>query len=398
MTPNAFESAGWKIRKPEQQWNGKTVVVPTIHPYGDQRVIRCAQALLDHSYGVHLIWPGGEPGVTRWSEALSETRLGKADSTLARMRLLPQLAFRARTGRYWHIHDYYMLPFALGRWLLTRRPTLYDVHEYYPEYYSSKVPSRIRPLVRRLIGDIQLAIATKVGGVNAAAPGIARPFQERGIPTAVTPNYPDWEFSPKPASAAKPFRVVYVGSLNNSYGQQVMLETARLLSQRRSPITIDAIAKFSSAEARETFRAELADHGRPVNIRLLDPVASHQLPGILAQYTVGLSFLQPGGQNELAVPTKLYEYVCAGLAIVASDLRMQRDFLERHAIATLVEAGDAAGYADALQRMEKDAGAIQTEAATAAQAAASRLSWRASAVPSLQEVADRVFLGERSDA
>ena len=65
--------------------------------------------------------------------------------------------------------------------------------------------------------------------------------------------------------------------------------------------------------------------------------------------------LQPGPLNHAtALSNKLFEYLQAGLAIVAADLPMIGSFLTKHQCGILVDSTAPASIAEALSRLHRD--------------------------------------------
>ena len=373
----------WRLRAPRARRLGRTAVIVTVHPAGDQRILRCAQSALDAGYDVRFVWLAARGVEVRPHPRVHEVRLAAHPSTWGRLRVIPAL-YRAAVrsgGDLWHIHDFYLLP---AGWLLsrrTRRPVVYDVHEYYPEYYASKlpIPSPLRGLAERVIGRMECALARRLGGVNAVSDNIAARFARAGALAVATPNYPA---PATPPSAALPLsperlrRVIHIGTLTPEYGSEVLLDLAHLLATSEPSIEVLAIMRFPSDRARNQFESILRERGRPPNLTLVEPLPAYQVAALLAPCGIGLSLLQDSGQAPLAVPTKLYEYVHAGLAMVCSDLPATRDFVAAHGVGQVVPPHDASRYAASISSLQRQPG-ITARTATAARAAVDELCWDA---------------------
>lgn len=394
-----IDAGGWRIRRSDVTSRGQLVCVPTVHPRGDQRVLRCAQSLLDAGFAVHLIWMGGVKGTTKWSPRLTETRISAARSTWDRVRALPGLARRATRDRpaAWHIHDFYMLPCALAWHLLTRRPVIYDVHEFYAPLYATKFPERLRGVSARCVDRFQGWAARRLGGVNLVAESMREPFEHSRVLICVTPNYPSRAlFDDLQAASAdqRRERVVHAGSLSEAYGSEVLIEVARLLAAETSSTQIIAIKRFHSTHSRRAFERSLARAGNPANLVLIDPMPAHGIPGLLATCGIGLSLIQDHGQNRRAVPSKLYEYTLAGLPVVASDLDEQRLFIRQHSSGQVVDPGNPHAYVRAIKDLQSGWDEAQRRARLLADQAKHTLTWEGSCSPRLQRLATELIQWE----
>jgi glycosyltransferase involved in cell wall biosynthesis len=188
------------------------------------------------------------------------------------------------------------------------------------------------------------------GAVNAVAEEIAAPYREAGIPASVSPNYPLPAEGAAVTAAllqARSKGAIHIGTLSAPYGMERLLRLAAALSEDPADFTIDVVSRFPNAHSREEFEELFHRYGSPQNLRVIPAVPAHEIPGLLSEYRVGLSMLEDGGQNDIAIPTKLYEYVRAGLAIVGTDRAAQRRFLAEYGVGTLSD--DDAELANALR-------------------------------------------------
>lgn len=391
--PQLLITPGWTLREPNVPFNGRTICIPTVHPYGDQRILKCVQSLLDVGYKIKIIWLGGTPGDTFWGERLHEVRLPAAASRLDRMKAIRRIARIAASERFsgWHIHDFYMLPVALWWSRRTDRPVIYDVHEYYGELYSAMLPAIMRKPSGRIISSFEKWAASRLGGANVAARDMAPPFTVAGVPVAITPNYPPRElYAPfsRELTSALMSKILHSGTLTESYGSKFLIDVACHLRDCGSDLIIDAVARFPSRDARNGFLKYFAMNGSPRNVRLIPAVPSSELPEMLGRYGVGLSMLQDCGQNRLAVATKLYEYTIVGLVVVATDLPAQRAFLSQSAARVLINPRDPRAFADALINLSNTGNyQILQQAAHKSRIARKDLTWEDSSAPHLQALA-----------
>jgi glycosyltransferase involved in cell wall biosynthesis len=81
-------------------------------------------------------------------------------------------------------------------------------------------------------------------------------------------------------------------------------------------------------------------------------VAPERVVEALAGAAAGLCLIQPVCRSyELTLPNKLYEYVAAGLPVLATDLPVIGAVVREHGIGELVPPGDVEAIAVALRRL-----------------------------------------------
>lgn len=344
----------WELDVPAHVTEDSPLVcIPTIHPRGDQRIVRCAQVALNSGYRVKFVWLGqGTPSV---DTAIEELLLPPARSFVQRALKLGRLARLGAAARadIWHIHDFYMLPHALRWHRKSGRPVVYDVHEYYARYYSEKLPfpKKLRQVVQRALDWYQVSVVRKMGGANVVAEPMAPLYRLRGVPVSVSPNLPmrapydSQSISPFPGRSGK---AVHIGTLSESYGMQLLVNMAAESHRRGLNVTFDLVAKFPNSVQEARFHELLSLAGNPPNVHLIPIVPAHEIASLLSGYGIGLSTILSGGQNDIAIPTKLYEYALMGLVVIGTDRLAQRRFLDEWGVADLFSDTDWDGMVDAI--------------------------------------------------
>ncbi|OKI45194.1 hypothetical protein A6A27_12385 [Micromonospora sp. CB01531] len=366
-------------------------------------MLRCAQPILDAGFDIHFIWLGGEPGDARPHARVSETRLPEVRSFRDRLRLVPRVAALAREldADAWHIHDYYLLAHA-RRWARrTDRPVLYDVHEYYPEYYSERfaAPTWVQRTAKHLVAGVERRHAVRLGAANAVSEELAERFRACGVPAIATPNYPSTEAFHHPARELTPDllrRVIHTGNLTTQYGADVLVHLAVELAQIAPDVELLAISRFPSEADRRRFTASLARAGRPANLTMLDLVPAHEVAGLLATCGIGLSMMQDVGEARLSVNSKFYEYASMGLAIVTSDLPAARRFMAASAVGQCVPADRPELFARAIGDLIANAGDTCGAVNRAAPRAREELSWERTCAPRIQSLVRQLIPGADS--
>ncbi len=170
--------------------------------------------------------------------------------------------------------------------------------------------------------------------------------------------------------------VTYVGQLQTmgmAKGVEILVEA--LASMHGATLAIVGGPAAAVAEYRRDWRERGGDEAR-----FLAPgqVPAARVPLYLAASDVGvLPFPRARHYAQFASPLKLFEYMAAGCAIVASDLPSLREILREGETALFVPPGDIVAWQAALQHLRKDV-ALRKRLGEAARAEALReYSWAA---------------------
>jgi glycosyltransferase involved in cell wall biosynthesis len=148
---------------------------------------------------------------------------------------------------------------------------------------------------------------------------------------------------------------------------------------RALALTPDVRALVVGGHEREPDLARLKALARELGVDTRVTFTGHvepsKVPGLLAQAMI-LVLPNPASaiSTHFTSPLKLFEYMAAGRAIVASDLPAIREVLRDGETALLVEPADPAAIAEAVERLIEDH-AFAQRLARAAHARAAEFTW-----------------------
>ena len=271
-----------------------------------------------------------------------------------------------------HAHDVNTLPTAWLVAVLTRSPLVYDAHEISTgrEGYAS---------FRSLVGCIEKRLMPRAAGTItttdtrakffARAYGITRPLvlQNR-------PRLSAFERSQRireELQLDQPWPiVVYQGGLQQGRGLERLVEVAAQVE--------NAYFVFIGGGRLETV---LEDRTQSLKIeervRFIPTVPLSELLHYTASADIGVQPIENTCLNHFSTDSnKLFEYVQAGLPVIASDLPEIRRVVNEHELGVLVPAGDSPALAAAINELVRDP-AKRAKFSDNAKRAAEALSWEA---------------------
>ncbi|MGB4081948.1 MAG: glycosyltransferase, partial [Candidatus Fermentibacter daniensis] len=117
---------------------------------------------------------------------------------------------------------------------------------------------------------------------------------------------------------------------------------------------------------------------RDVNgvLSILPAVPSERLPEVTASADMGLILFQNTCPNHYySLPNKLYEYMMAGLPIIASDLPEMSDLILRERCGVLVDPEDSGAIAGRILELASDPGLREEMGGRGRRAALERYTW-----------------------
>ncbi|RBP65676.1 glycosyltransferase involved in cell wall biosynthesis [Brevibacterium sanguinis] len=169
------------------------------------------------------------------------------------------------------------------------------------------------------------------------------------------------------ARGRAPVRIGFVGTLKPWHGTENLVAACALLSGR---FHLDICGHGPQSEA---LASQVAALGLADAVTFHGAVAPERMPEHLRRFDIAVA-PYPAGENYFS-PLKVYEYLAAGLPIVASRIGAIPDLLEGTGAADLVPPGDVGALADALQRLVDDPAKRRRMGAAARAEAVARHSW-----------------------
>jgi glycogen synthase len=283
------------------------------------------------------------------------------------LRLALRTASLVRAGRTLgsvdvvHANDLDTLPAA---YLLARESgsrLVYDAHELYSEFDPD--PPR---LARAVLERLERTLARRADAVVTVSDPIADELRRRfGVEPLVVLNAPELDPDEPPKLAEPPpLRAIYQGAFGTGRPLDDLLAAIRLapsvqLTLRVSRSTPDALEPELPDDLRERVAVE-------------EPVPPDEVLDALRAYHVGILFDRPLTRNaELSSPNKLFEYLMAGLAVVAPRLP-GLEWIESERLGLLFEPGSAADAGRALERLAEDPELLEELRTNASRAANER--------------------------
>lgn len=353
----------------------KIAHLTSVHPPLDNRILhKECKSLSRRGYQVVLIAPHHSAakldGVRLHALRMPRNRFSRIISTLPAMLTA---ALKERAVIY-HFHDPELISVGLILKLFAKR-VVYDVHEDVPKQIVRKhwiKPSFRLPLAYMAAAAEKLAAAV-LDGIVIANPDVIERFP--GRKTVLVQNFPILEeLNGSTPYLSRPFTMAYVGGLTVPRGLKHMIAAADRLRHWHG-VRLLLGGTFAPPEleheAIELPGWDIVDwrgwQSRVEVARLLD------------QARVGLAVLHPIPNHFSIMPTKLFEYMAAGIPVVVSDLPAWRALVESARCGIIVDPMKPEQIAEAVDWMFAHPKEASEMGARGLNYARSSLSWESEA-------------------
>lgn len=146
------------------------------------------------------------------------------------------------------------------------------------------------------------------------------------------------------------FTVGFVGSLKPWHGLNFLVDAFMYLHEK-APNT--RLLIVGDGPERENLMKNLAAKNLIESTELAGAVAPSEIPALLSSMDVGVA-PYPMLDDFYFSPLKVYEYMAAGLPVVASEIGDLSELIENEVTGFLVQPGDAVALAAVLDRLKSD--------------------------------------------
>lgn len=321
----------------------KVCHITSAHPRYDIRIfIKECQTLVKAGLDVSLIV------ADEFSDEIKDSvkiySVGKPGSRKERMRETPRKILekiRELNPDIVHFHDPELMPIGL-KLSKQKIKVVYDVHEDLPKQVMSKhwIPALIRPIVSKLVESLEKFCASKFYGVITATPIIENRFKFYNKNVRSICNYPllselnlvesQW--------SNRENKLCYIGSISKTRGIIPVIKSlaiSKLILELAGPLSGDVgIEELQSLSG-----------GSYVNYKGV--IDRSEITSLLQRVKIGLVTLLPTPSYVESLPIKMFEYMLAGIPVIASNFPLWDTIITKYNCGVLVDPSDDAEIAKA---------------------------------------------------
>jgi glycosyltransferase involved in cell wall biosynthesis len=355
----------------------------------DSRVEKEAASLSAAGYAVTVVaeWrPGLLEADARGGYEIVRVRRGSARLPGMRMRQYGSrltAALEETAPDILHAHDSDAL-LAVAR-VAGRRgiPFVYDAHELWLGQENRGRSALYHALFKAYYWWVQRRLVPRAAAVLT----VSEPIRERlaatyGVPVSLVPNYPELVAAPP---ASRPLRtllsepiaegapiVLYLGGVQPGRGLEELVSAL--------PSVPEAVLVCLGVTDTPHSLLALADElGVADRLRVVPPVPSEEVVGWAVSATVGVALATPISENNrFSLPNKLFQYMAAGIPVLANDFPHVRAIVEGGGAGLCVDPTDPRAIAAALRRLLADPTSAVEMGRRGAAAVRDRYHWGAS--------------------
>ena len=239
----------------------------------------------------------------------------------------------------YHFHDPEMLKYAV-KLSKTGKVVIFDSHEDVPAQILDKpwLPKFSRKFVSKSYSRLETKYVRQLAGVITATEYIQDKFKNRAKTTEAIKNYPkldeikkgELEFSKRNKTAC------YAGGISRIRGENIMVEALEPMD--------GYTLKLAGNCEDETLK-----NSNPNTLEYTGMLSREGVNDLYASSRVGICILLPTANYINSLPIKIFEYMAAGLPIIASDFPIWREIIREADSGILVNPEDISAIRKAIK-------------------------------------------------
>ncbi|AZT90464.1 glycosyltransferase [Caldicellulosiruptor changbaiensis] len=234
-----------------------------------------------------------------------------------------------------HFHDPDLLLLALYFKLILKKKVIYDVHEDYSLAFKDReyLPKLLRSLFSSTFNLFEKNVSKLFDGVVVVTEDIFNKFNCKN--KVILKNFPTIDMYEKRQeyNLDGTINLVYIGSVSYHRGITNLILAVKDLQNLN--IKLDIIGPAESSDYFEEIKKFENE-----KIKIWGRVPKSRVPDILKNAHIGFVTLLPLKRYLTSLPLKLFEYMAAGVPIIASNFELWKGIIESSNCGVIVDPTD----------------------------------------------------------
>jgi glycosyltransferase involved in cell wall biosynthesis len=291
-----------------------------------------------------------------------------------------------------HFHDIDLLPLMAA--LSVAKPIVYDVHENYGEEMLVRewIPEKLRKPLSAAVMAQQSIFSRVVRNIVLVVDSQDVDFSSPRLRVHHLYNYASSDLlaGVNDDYCARNDVLLFTGSSYTNNGTLLLLEVASRLREVLPYLRVHLTDRFSSTAFRDQVLSEIESRGLRDYVLLRPNVPPHELAKVMNEATIAIIPALRVPKAVRAIPTKLFEFMAAGLPVVASDLPHLTRIIEGAKCGHLARPEDPESFVSAIRTLVEDRAKAKEVGNNGRRAFVDRYTWECQ-IPGLVSFYERIL-------
>jgi glycosyltransferase involved in cell wall biosynthesis len=376
----------------------KVCILTTAHPAFDIRIFhKEAKTLAGARFDVILI---AQHDKTEIVDGIKIIPLPKTTNRIYRIFKTSLIAFwiaLKQKASVYHFHDPELLPVGVLLKLLKRTKVIYDVHEDYGKQMLSKlyIPRIMRKGVGFLVRTVESFCSKLFDAIIAATDDILEKFSfhKRAVTVRNFPILANFCVEgQKRKIESKVFSLIYVGGLNEIRGITQIVRALDFINSNNQ-LKLTLCGDFYPSDYEHKLRSLKGFK----KVEYLGWVKPYKIPNLLGRHDAGIVCFLPEPNHINAMPNKIFEYMAAGLPIIASNFPLWKEIVEGNGCGICVNPLNPEEIAGGIEYLMQHPSLREEMGENGRRAVVEKYNWEMEG-KKLVDLYDQLFAKEKSEA
>ena len=246
----------------------------------------------------------------------------------SKFKIFSRLLMEKNVAIHFHDPDFIIYAFLLS--IFTNNKVIYDVHEDAPLdiQYKVWIPKVIRYPLSFIFGILEKNLSRSFSGITTATDFIRNKFVKFNSNVATIHNYP----ITKTEENIYPWK-----DKNDQYCYVGSIAKFRSIYQIINVTDKKGQLKLAGSFTNEGLKKDIESLSNWKNVDYLGFINTQERNKLLDKSKIGLIILQPIKTFLDAIPVKLFEYMERGIPVIASNFKINEDFVTQNKCGLLID-------------------------------------------------------------
>jgi glycosyltransferase involved in cell wall biosynthesis len=270
--------------------------------------------------------------------------VGKSKSRIRRILFTRKTVYkqaRKIDADVYHFHDPELMIYGV-RLKKKGKEVIYDIHEDLPRQIFSKpyIPKFLANAVSTLLENYENVKAKEISYLITPTDHIKDRFSQVNANTTAIKNFPKFEEFEMKENLNKDIDVCYIGALTRIRGIAEIIKAAGIAG-----VNLHIAGTFNDSKLEK----EVKEMPEWKYVTYHGYIPREEIKELLARSKAGLVTLYPITNYKVALAIKMFEYMIAGIPVIASDFPLWRKIVEENQCGMCVNPMDPKSIAWAIQ-------------------------------------------------